>query len=221
MSPTPPIPESLWKTVPPDAQAALVAVFAALRCRVAEFGYRPDCCVFMLQAIRRLPGQTCDGSGCSVLGLRRVGWATKTSFGNSSAHIRTKEVSAFHGRIRAKMTSVSLVTTPLPQPFLIPRLAPGQYRGKRVLEHKNAAIWAVPVLSLGPGRRPQGPGNAAWGTGRNSLGTLPEQAPGPPGWTPGRGAGCVFQLGRRPFRQGGLRRPPAAHPGTHLSPVSQ
>ena len=40
MSPTPPIPESLWKTVPPDAHAALVAVFAALRCRVAELDQR-------------------------------------------------------------------------------------------------------------------------------------------------------------------------------------
>jgi transposase len=40
MSPTPPIPESLWKTVPPDAQAALMAVFESLRCRVAELEQR-------------------------------------------------------------------------------------------------------------------------------------------------------------------------------------
>src|SRR6478735_6834308 len=36
MSPTPPIPESLWNTVPRDAQAALMAVFESLRCRIAE-----------------------------------------------------------------------------------------------------------------------------------------------------------------------------------------
>ena len=30
MSPTPPIPESLWNTVPRDAQAALMAVFEPL-----------------------------------------------------------------------------------------------------------------------------------------------------------------------------------------------
>ncbi len=40
MSPTLPIPESLWKTVPPDAQAALMAVFESLRCRIAELDPR-------------------------------------------------------------------------------------------------------------------------------------------------------------------------------------
>src|SRR5690349_14256200 len=40
MSPTLPIPESLWNTVPPDAQAALMAVFESLRCRVAELDRR-------------------------------------------------------------------------------------------------------------------------------------------------------------------------------------
>jgi hypothetical protein len=40
MSPTPPIPESLWNTVPPDAQAALMAVFESLRCRIAELDQR-------------------------------------------------------------------------------------------------------------------------------------------------------------------------------------
>ena len=40
MSPTPPIPESLWNTVPPDAQAALMAVFESLRCRIAELEQR-------------------------------------------------------------------------------------------------------------------------------------------------------------------------------------
>jgi transposase len=40
MSATPPIPESLWNTVPPDAQAALMAVFEALRCRIAELDQR-------------------------------------------------------------------------------------------------------------------------------------------------------------------------------------
>jgi transposase len=40
MSPTPPIPESLWNTVPPDAQAALMAVLASLRCRIAELEQR-------------------------------------------------------------------------------------------------------------------------------------------------------------------------------------
>src|SRR6188472_3091760 len=36
MSPHPPIPESLWDTVPPEAQAALLAVFASLEKRIAE-----------------------------------------------------------------------------------------------------------------------------------------------------------------------------------------
>src|SRR5262245_12360954 len=40
MSPTLPIPESLWNSVPPDAQAALMAVFESLRCRVAELEQR-------------------------------------------------------------------------------------------------------------------------------------------------------------------------------------
>jgi hypothetical protein len=40
MSPTLPIPESLWNTVPPDAQAALMAVFESLRCRIAELDQR-------------------------------------------------------------------------------------------------------------------------------------------------------------------------------------
>jgi len=40
MSHTPPIPESLWNTVPPDAQAALVTVFESLQCRIAELEQR-------------------------------------------------------------------------------------------------------------------------------------------------------------------------------------
>jgi transposase len=40
MSQTPPIPESLWNTVPPDAQAALMVVFESLRCRIAELEQR-------------------------------------------------------------------------------------------------------------------------------------------------------------------------------------
>jgi transposase len=40
MSPTLPIPESLWNTVPPDAQAALLTVFESLRCRIAELDQR-------------------------------------------------------------------------------------------------------------------------------------------------------------------------------------
>src|SRR3954465_5793959 len=40
MSHTPPIPESVWNTVPPDAQAALMAVFESLRCRIAELEQR-------------------------------------------------------------------------------------------------------------------------------------------------------------------------------------
>jgi transposase len=40
MSPTLPIPESLWNTVPPDAQAALMAVFESLRGRIAELDQR-------------------------------------------------------------------------------------------------------------------------------------------------------------------------------------
>src|SRR5262249_53210111 len=40
MSATLPISESLWNTVPPDAQAALMAVFESLRCRIAELDQR-------------------------------------------------------------------------------------------------------------------------------------------------------------------------------------
>jgi transposase len=40
MSHTPPIPESLWNTVPPGAQAALMAVFESLRGRIAELEQR-------------------------------------------------------------------------------------------------------------------------------------------------------------------------------------
>src|ERR1700761_9121944 len=40
MSSNLPIPESLWNTVPPDAQAALMAVFGSLRCRIAELDQR-------------------------------------------------------------------------------------------------------------------------------------------------------------------------------------
>ena len=36
MSHTPPIPEALWNTVPPDAQAALMAVFDSLLSRIAQ-----------------------------------------------------------------------------------------------------------------------------------------------------------------------------------------
>ena len=40
MSATLPIPESLWNSVPPDAQAALMAVFESLRCLIAELDQR-------------------------------------------------------------------------------------------------------------------------------------------------------------------------------------
>src|SRR4051795_5198975 len=40
MSATLPIPESLWDTVPPDAQAALMAVFDSLLGRIAELDQR-------------------------------------------------------------------------------------------------------------------------------------------------------------------------------------
>src|SRR3954465_9437533 len=40
MSHSPPIPESLWDTVPPDAQAALMAVFDSLLGRIAELDQR-------------------------------------------------------------------------------------------------------------------------------------------------------------------------------------
>src|ERR1700679_4000254 len=36
MSQTPPIPEALWNTVPPDAQAALMAAFDSLLSRIAQ-----------------------------------------------------------------------------------------------------------------------------------------------------------------------------------------
>jgi transposase len=40
MSPHPSIPESLWNTVPPEAQAAILAVIAALEKRIAELEQR-------------------------------------------------------------------------------------------------------------------------------------------------------------------------------------
>jgi transposase len=40
MSPHPPIPESLWNTIPPEAQAALLAAFASLERRIAELEAR-------------------------------------------------------------------------------------------------------------------------------------------------------------------------------------
>jgi transposase len=40
MSPHPPIPESLWNTVPPEAQVALLAAFASLERRIAELETR-------------------------------------------------------------------------------------------------------------------------------------------------------------------------------------
>ena len=40
MNPHPPIPESLWNTIPPEAQAALLAAFASLERRIAELEAR-------------------------------------------------------------------------------------------------------------------------------------------------------------------------------------
>src|SRR4051794_38725376 len=40
MRPQPPIPESLWNTVPPEAQAAILAVVESLRGRIAELEQR-------------------------------------------------------------------------------------------------------------------------------------------------------------------------------------
>ena len=40
MSHAPPIPASLWNTVPPDAQSALMAVFESLQGRIAELEQR-------------------------------------------------------------------------------------------------------------------------------------------------------------------------------------
>src|SRR5436309_11567340 len=40
MSPHPPIPETLWNTIPPEAQAALVAAFASLERRIADLEAR-------------------------------------------------------------------------------------------------------------------------------------------------------------------------------------
>jgi len=40
MSPHPSIPESLWSTVAPEAQAAILAVIAALEKRIAELEQR-------------------------------------------------------------------------------------------------------------------------------------------------------------------------------------
>ena len=36
MSPQPPVPEPLWHTVPPEAQAAILAAFTSLERRIAE-----------------------------------------------------------------------------------------------------------------------------------------------------------------------------------------
>src|SRR6266487_2288092 len=40
MSPHPSIPEALWSTVPPEAQAALLAFIASLERRIAELEHR-------------------------------------------------------------------------------------------------------------------------------------------------------------------------------------
>ena len=40
MSPHPSIPESLWKTVPPEAQAAILAVIVSLKERIADLEVR-------------------------------------------------------------------------------------------------------------------------------------------------------------------------------------
>src|SRR4051794_25787118 len=40
MSPHPPIPESLWNTVPPEAQAAFLAVIVSLEKRIADLETR-------------------------------------------------------------------------------------------------------------------------------------------------------------------------------------
>jgi transposase len=40
MSPHPSIPESLWITVPPEAQAAILAVVASLEKRIADLEVR-------------------------------------------------------------------------------------------------------------------------------------------------------------------------------------
>src|SRR5262249_41015226 len=40
MSPHPPIPESLWNTVPPEAQAAILAVITSLEKRIADLEAR-------------------------------------------------------------------------------------------------------------------------------------------------------------------------------------
>src|SRR6201994_1746330 len=40
MNPHPPIPESLWNTIPPEAQAARLAAFASLERRIAEWEAR-------------------------------------------------------------------------------------------------------------------------------------------------------------------------------------
>src|SRR5690348_9607733 len=40
MSPHPPIPESLWSTIAPEAQAAILAVIAALEKRIADLEQR-------------------------------------------------------------------------------------------------------------------------------------------------------------------------------------
>jgi transposase len=40
MSPHPSIPESLWRTVPPEAQAAILVAFVSLERRIADLEVR-------------------------------------------------------------------------------------------------------------------------------------------------------------------------------------
>src|SRR5262245_13391233 len=65
-------------------------------------------------------------------------------FGSFSGHLSSKEVRPFHRRHGAKMTDIFLVTLVLPQRFLIRQFARQPKWCGQALEHKNAALWAVP-----------------------------------------------------------------------------
>jgi transposase len=89
MSPTPPIPESLWNTVPPDAQAALMAVYESLRGRIAELEQR----VTDLEARLKLNSTNSSKSPSSdPIGLKRKPPAPPTGrkSGGQPGHARAQ-----------------------------------------------------------------------------------------------------------------------------------
>src|SRR6516164_2454083 len=89
MSATVPIPESLWNTLSAEAQAALMAVFESLRCRIAELDQR----VADLEARLRLNSTNSSKPPSSdPIGLKRKPPAPPTGrkSGGQPGHVRAQ-----------------------------------------------------------------------------------------------------------------------------------